>query len=105
MMTHSDRMKARDGIDYIFMDLFSVRDMTAHPAQIKLSCQILDTTLDGGIALFDAETGIGKSTPILQWARRLTAAAPREGWVSSPSSFRPTALPCRTNISLFCQMC
>jgi len=54
-------MKAHDGINHIFMDLFPARGMTARPAQIELSYQILDTMLDGGIALFDAGTGIGKT--------------------------------------------
>jgi len=61
MMTHSDRIKAHDGINHILIDLFPAHGMTARPAQIELSHQILDTMLDGGIALFDAGTGIGKT--------------------------------------------
>ena len=61
MMTHSDRIKAHDGINHILIDLFPAHAMTARPAQIELSHQILDTMLDGGIALFDAGTGIGKT--------------------------------------------
>jgi len=61
MITHSDRMKAHVGINHIFMDLFPARGMTARPAQIELSHRILDAMLDGGIALFDAGTGIGKT--------------------------------------------
>lgn len=61
MIPHSNRTEAHDGVDHILIDLFPAHGITARPTQIELSHQILDTMLDGGIALFDAGTGIGKT--------------------------------------------
>lgn len=62
-------------IDHIFKDLFPAQGMTERSEQIKLSHRMLDTMLDGGIALCDAGTGIGKTYAYLTAA----AAASRFG--------------------------
>ena len=69
-------------IDHIFKDLFPAQGMTERSEQIKLSHLMLDTMLDGGIALCDAGTGIGKTYAYLTAA----AAASRFG---AGSSHRP----------------
>ena len=48
-------------IDHIFKDLFPAQGMTERSEQIKLSHRMLDAMLNGGIALCDAGTGIGKT--------------------------------------------
>ena len=69
-------------IDHIFKDLFPAQGMAERSEQIKLSHRMLDTMLDGGIALCDAGTGIGKTYAYLTAA----AAASRFG---AGSSHRP----------------
>ena len=77
-----DKQKAHSMIDHIFKDLFPAQGMTERPEQIKLSHRMLDTMLDGSIALCDAGTGIGKTYAYLAAA----AAASRFG---AESSHRP----------------
>ena len=69
-------------IDHIFKGLFPAQGMVERSEQIKLSHRMLDTMLDGGIALCDAGTGIGKTYAYLTAA----AAASRFG---AGSSHRP----------------
>lgn len=52
---------AHTEIDRIFKVLLPTRNMAERPAQVALSHQMLDAMLDGGIALCDAGTGIGKT--------------------------------------------
>ena len=78
----TNRQKAHSMIDHIFKDLFPAQGMTERSEQIKLSHRMLDTMLDGGIALCDAGTGIGKTYAYLTAA----AAASRFG---AGSSHRP----------------
>ena len=78
----TNRQKAHAMIDHIFKDLFPAQGMTERSEQIKLSHLMLDTMLDGGIALCDAGTGIGKTYAYLTAA----AAASRFG---AGSSHRP----------------
>ena len=78
----TNRQKAHSMIDHIFKDLFPTQGMTERSEQIKLSHLMLDTMLDGGIALCDAGTGIGKTYAYLTAA----AAASRFG---AGSSHRP----------------
>ena len=78
----TNRQKAHSMIDHIFKDLFPAHGMTERSEQIKLSHRMLDTMLDGGIALCDAGTGIGKTYAYLTAA----AAASRFG---TGSSHRP----------------
>lgn len=78
----TNRQKAHSMIDHIFKDLFPAQGMTERSEQIKLSHRMLDTMLDGGIALCDAGTGIGKTYAYLTSA----AAASRFG---AGSSHRP----------------
>ena len=75
----TNRQKAHSMIDHIFKDLFPAQGMTERSEQIKLSHRMLDTMLDGGIALCDAGTGIGKTYAYLTAA----AAASRFGAGSS----------------------
>ena len=62
-------------IDHIFKGLFPAQGMTERSEQIKLSHRMLDAMLNGGIALCDAGTGIGKTYAYLTAA----AAASRFG--------------------------
>ena len=78
----TNRQNAHSMIDHIFKDLFPAQGMTERSEQIKLSHQMLDAMLDGGIALCDAGTGIGKTYAYLTAA----AAASRFG---AESSHRP----------------
>ena len=48
-------------IDHVFMELLPSYGMPERPEQIALSHRIFDVMLDGGIALCDAGTGIGKT--------------------------------------------
>ena len=61
MNTNDNRQYAHDEIDHIFIDLLPAQGMPARPAQIALSHRMLDAMLEGGIALCDAGTGIGKT--------------------------------------------
>jgi len=61
MNMNDNRRKAHDELDHVFKDLFPARDMAERPAQSALSHRMLDAMLDGGIALCDAGTGIGKT--------------------------------------------
>ena len=47
--------------DPVFRDLLPAHGMVERPAQVELSHQMLDTMLNGSIALCDAGTGIGKT--------------------------------------------
>lgn len=78
----TNRQKAHAMIDHIFKDLLPALGMTERSEQIKLSHRMLDTMLNGGIALCDAGTGIGKTYAYLTAA----AAASRFG---AGSSHRP----------------
>jgi len=57
----TNRQKAHAMIDHIFKDLLPAQGMAERSEQIKLSHRMLDTMLNGGIALGDAGTGIGKT--------------------------------------------
>ena len=57
----TNKMAAHSMIDHIFKDLLPAKGMSERPEQIRLSHRMLDTMLDGGIALCDAGTGIGKT--------------------------------------------
>ena len=78
----TNRQKAHAMIDHIFKDLLPAQGMVERSEQIKLSHRMLDTMLNGGIALCDAGTGIGKTYAYLTAA----AAASRFG---AGSSHRP----------------
>lgn len=60
-MNINNRNNAHNEIDRIFKVLLPTRNMAERPAQVSLSHQMLDAMLDGGIALCDAGTGIGKT--------------------------------------------
>ena len=60
-MNINDRQNAHNDIDHIFKTLFPAQAMPERPEQIALSHRMLDAMLEGGIALCDAGTGIGKT--------------------------------------------
>jgi len=60
-MNTNDRQNAHNEIDRIFKVLLPARNMVERPAQVTLSHRMLAAMLDGGIALCDAGTGIGKT--------------------------------------------
>ena len=57
----TNKMAAHSMIDHIFKDLLPAKGMSERPEQIRLSHRMLDAMLDGGIALCNAGTGIGKT--------------------------------------------
>ena len=61
MNTNDNRLNAHNEIDHIFKDLFPAQNMAERPEQVALCHRMLDAMLDGGIALCDAGTGIGKT--------------------------------------------
>ena len=61
MNTNDNRLNAHNEIDHIFKDLLPTRNMAERPAQVALCHQMLNAMLEGGIALCDAGTGIGKT--------------------------------------------
>ena len=61
MNINNNRNNAHSEIDRVFKILLPTRNMAERPAQVALSHQMLDAMLDGGIALCDAGTGIGKT--------------------------------------------
>ncbi len=58
----NNRHNAHNEIDHIFQDLLPARNMAERPEQAALCHRMLDAMLEGGIALCDAGTGIGKKT-------------------------------------------
>ena len=61
MSTNDNRKNSHNMIDHIFQNLLPARGMTERPEQVSLSHLMLDSMLDGSIALCDAGTGIGKT--------------------------------------------
>ena len=59
-MIYQNRQDAHKDIDHIFKDLLPLQGMPERPEQIALSHRMLEAMQDGGIALCDAGTGIGK---------------------------------------------
>ena len=57
----NNRQNAHNEIDRIFKVLFPTRNMVERPEQAALCHRMLDAMLEGGIALCDAGTGIGKT--------------------------------------------
>ena len=57
----NNRLNAHNEIDHIFKDLFPTRNMAERPEQAALCHRMLEAMLEGGIALCDAGTGIGKT--------------------------------------------
>ena len=61
MITIIEKTKAHNDIDKIFKNILPEYGMTERKEQIKLAHAMLDNMFDGGIALSDAGTGIGKT--------------------------------------------
>ena len=60
-MKEKIRRDAHWDIDHIFKELLPAQGLPERPEQTALSHRILDVMLNGGIALCDAGTGIGKT--------------------------------------------
>ena len=56
-----NRKNAHQDIDHIFKELLPAQGMKERSEQVLLSHRMLETMLDGSIALCDAGTGIGKT--------------------------------------------
>ncbi len=85
----TNRQKAHAMIDHIFKVLLPAQGMAERSEQIKLSHRMLDTMLNGGIALCDAGTGIGKTYAYLAAAaaaNRSDTEALRKPVITSTSS-------------------
>ncbi len=61
MNTNDNRQNAHNEIDRIFKVLLPTWNMAERPEQAALCHRMLDAMLEGGIALCDAGTGIGKT--------------------------------------------
>ena len=61
MNTLINRENAHNEIDHIFKDLLPAQGMKERPEQMALCHRMLEAMMDGGIALCDAGTGIGKT--------------------------------------------
>ena len=61
MNTNDNRRNAHNKIDRIFKVLLPARNMAERPEQAALCHRMLEAMLEGGIALCDAGTGIGKT--------------------------------------------
>ena len=84
-MNQDNRKNAYQEIDHIFKELLPAHGMAERPAQVDLSHRMLDAMLDGSIALCDAGTGIGKTTPTWWRERYSSAAGPLWACPFSPS--------------------
>ena len=60
-MKEQIKRDSHNDIDHVFKELLPSYRMPERPEQIALSHRIFDVMLDGGIALCDAGTGIGKT--------------------------------------------
>ena len=60
-MNMTNRVKAHEEIDRIFLDLLPRRGMAVREAQVRLCHNMLDSMDDGRIALCDAGVGLGKT--------------------------------------------
>ena len=61
MKTNDNRQNTHNEIDRIFKVLLPARNMAERPEQAALCHRMLDAMVEGGIALCDAGTGIGKT--------------------------------------------
>ncbi len=61
MNTNDNRQNTHNEIDRIFRVLLPTRNMAERPEQAALCHRMLDAMVEGGIALCDAGTGIGKT--------------------------------------------
>ncbi len=101
----TNRQKAHAMIDHIFKVLLPAQGMAERSEQIKLSHRMLDTMLNGGIALCDAGTGIGKTYAYLAAAaaaNRSDTEALRKPVITSTSSIAFCRTPCRRNTFRCC---
>ena len=64
-MKEKIRRDAHWDIDHIFKELLHAQGLPECPEQTALSHRMLDVMLNGGIALCDAGTGIGKTCTYL----------------------------------------
>ena len=104
-MNTSNRQDSHNEIGHIFKDLLPAQGMPERPEQIALSHRMLDTMLDGNIALCDAGTGIGKTYAYLVAGTAYQRFLAGEGKPLRPILFPPPASPssgpCGTNTCPF----
>ena len=100
----NNRQTAHNEIDHIFKDLLPTRNMAERPAQVALCHQMLNAMLEGGIALCDAGTGIGKTYAYLVAGTVYSGSGPPR-----PSSFLLPALLFKRQYGMntcpFCPIC
>lgn len=85
-MNDQNRQDAHKDIDHIFKDLLPTQGMPERPEQIALSHRMLEAMQDGGIALCDAGTGIGKTYAYLVAGIAFHALRPSRPVLISTSS-------------------
>ena len=88
-MNINNRNNAHNEIDRVFKVLLPTRNMAERPAQVALSHQMLDAMLEGGIALCDAGTGIGKTYAYLVAGTVYHRFRAAEGRSAKPMTPRP----------------
>lgn len=90
-MNQYNREMTHKEIDSIFKTMLPQRGMVERPEQIRLCHNMLDTMLEGGVALCDAGTGIGKTFAyltagiLLQRSQALEGKRPRPLILSTSS--------------------
>ena len=105
MKTNDTGQKAHEQIDYIFSEILPVHGMAERREQIALSHRMLDAMLDGGIALCDAGTGIGKTYAYLVAGMSGPPAGCLRALSSSPPPASPSRTRCRMRTCRFCRSC
>ena len=85
-MNYHDRQNTHNKIDHIFKDLLPAQGMPERLEQIALSHRMLEAMQDGGIALCDAGTGIGKTYAYLVAATVFHSLHPAQPILISTSS-------------------
>ena len=89
-MNINDRQNAHNDIDHIFKTLF--------PAQVALCHQMLNAMLEGGIALCDAGTGIGKTYAYLVAGAVYSRFRANSGLVALPILISTSSIALQTAV-------
>ena len=97
-MNINDRQNAHNDIDHIFKTLFPAQAMPERPEQIALSHRMLDAMLEGGIALCDAGTGIGKTYAYLVAGAVYSRFRANSGLVALPILISTSSIALQTAV-------
>ena len=97
-MNNNYRQNAHNEIDHIFKDLFPAQAMPERPEQIALSHRMLDAMLEGGIALCDAGTGIGKTYAYLVAGAVYSRFRANSGLVALPILISTSSIALQTAV-------